>query len=256
MSSYDGFAAEATDRRCRGPWSTEPSTPSGGPRRCGPRNRSQIPWLSGEQPANRLRRSPCRHDRIGGGPDTRQRFERAEHGPREPGAGSRYHFAELVKKAVKDDILLYDALRLALRAQSQSRAGAQLPRERCQTATSFPRARIEISTSRLLQTAIALRDEGSGAIRKSESGKVAARSSKVGRPSGVRVRRAIRDLQPWRCSTGPRTESGKARVAMNALRHGYQRPRVAPQSAPHPQRHPPLRQHRAPRTRARVASAT
>ncbi len=31
-------------------------------------------------------------------------------------------FAELVKKAVKDDIVLYDALRLALKAQSQSRA--------------------------------------------------------------------------------------------------------------------------------------
>lgn len=31
-------------------------------------------------------------------------------------------FAELVKKAVRDDIVLYDALRLALKAQSQSRA--------------------------------------------------------------------------------------------------------------------------------------
>ena len=31
-------------------------------------------------------------------------------------------FAELAKRAVKDDIVLYDALRLALKAQSQSRA--------------------------------------------------------------------------------------------------------------------------------------
>src|SRR5688572_21227781 len=30
-------------------------------------------------------------------------------------------FAELVKRAVKDDVMLYDALRLGLRAQSQSR---------------------------------------------------------------------------------------------------------------------------------------
>jgi hypothetical protein len=32
---------------------------------------------------------------------------------------------------------------------------------------------------------------------------------------------AIRRWQPWRRSTGPKTEAGKARVTRNALRHGY-----------------------------------
>lgn len=38
-----------------------------------------------------------------------------------------------------------------------------------------------------------------------------------------RARQAARArlTQPWRHATGPRTEAGKARVARNALRHGY-----------------------------------
>ena len=50
-----------------------------------------------------------------------------------------------------------------------------------------------------------------------------SRAAKVGWTPERRAQQAARArlMKPWRHSTGPRTEAGKARVAKNPLRHGY-----------------------------------
>jgi hypothetical protein len=59
------------------------------------------------------------------------------------------------------------------------------------------------------------------ASRHAPRSRYAARSAKGWTPER-RARQAalIRRRQPWRSSTGPRTDAGKARVATNAFRHG------------------------------------
>ena len=49
------------------------------------------------------------------------------------------------------------------------------------------------------------------------------RPNRLGWTPERRARQAelIRSLQPWKQSTGPQTDSGKARCAANALKHGY-----------------------------------
>ena len=49
-------------------------------------------------------------------------------------------FAELVKRAVKDDVMLYDSLRLGLRAQSQSRAALHCLVSVARPRTTAPRS--------------------------------------------------------------------------------------------------------------------
>jgi hypothetical protein len=48
-------------------------------------------------------------------------------------------------------------------------------------------------------------------------------SAKAGWTPERRARQAalIRRWAPWRRSTGPKTDAGKARCSMNALKHGY-----------------------------------
>src|SRR5689334_1952589 len=50
-----------------------------------------------------------------------------------------------------------------------------------------------------------------------------SRQAKAGWTPERRARQAaaIRTWQPWRHTTGPRTDAGKARCMMNALRHGF-----------------------------------
>ena len=50
---------------------------------------------------------------------------------------------------------------------------------------------------------------------------IAANQRRKHTPEGLRrLRRAARTNRPWLKSTGPRTETGKRRSRMNALKHG------------------------------------
>jgi hypothetical protein len=81
----------------------------------------------------------------------------------------------------------------------------------------------ELSSPALVRRSLGEGGCGGGvAPRATEGGRRATRTRSKGWPPERRARQAARArlARPWRHSTGPRTEAGKARVAMNALRHG------------------------------------
>lgn len=118
-------------------------------------------------------------------------------------------------------------------------------------------AREKISTSKVLQTAIALRDERVAAVQ-TRKDRAFLRPQLQGvvprapRPSG-RAYTRLAALAPFH-----RPENGKRQSAHCDERAAsrLQKPSVAPQGAAHPQRHPPLREHRPSRARTHALSAT
>jgi hypothetical protein len=60
-------------------------------------------------------------------------------------------------------------------------------------------------------------------LRTAARARAKRRHKRLGWSPERRARQAelIRALKPWKKSTGPRTDAGKARCAANALKHGY-----------------------------------
>jgi len=129
-------------------------------------------------------------------------------------------FTQLAREAVEDNIL--HALRLALEGPIAEPLPSRQPCIVCPTACPFP-----VFGKKFRRTNWCKRESSFAmrALASSESepkNSRAARSAK-GWTQERRARQAERArlTQPWRNSTGPKTEAGKARVAMNAFRHGY-----------------------------------